>query len=73
MSQMMTSKLIREHDYVAEVDIELTGRDEPWGPYMSLSDANRLDEVRIALRRGDLASAMKHGRVYRLAPLGRAV
>lgn len=60
------TKLVRERDYVAEVPVELIESDDPWAPYLSEEEARRLDEVRLALRRGDVAGAAKHGRVYRL-------
>jgi len=51
---------------MAEVDVELVYTDEEWSPYLSLEDAEKLDEVREALRRGDLKAAAKHGHVYSL-------
>jgi len=36
---------------------------------LSLEDAQKLDEVREALRRGDLARASQLGRVYHLTPV----
>jgi hypothetical protein len=36
---------------------------------MSLDDARKLDAVRLALRRGDIAEAAKHGRVFKLTPV----
>jgi hypothetical protein len=64
-----TNKLIREGEYVMEVEVELTDSPEGWGPYLSLADAKRLDEARAALRRGDLAAAARIGRVFRLMPV----
>jgi hypothetical protein len=64
-----TTKLIREGEYVAEVEVELTGSDDAWGPYLSVGDAKRLDEARAALRRGDFAAAGQIGRVFRLTPV----
>ncbi len=64
-----TTKLIREGEYVIEVEVELSDSPEGWGPYLSLADAQRLDEARAALRRGDLAAAVRLGRVYRLTPV----
>ncbi len=64
-----TTKLIREGEYVTEVEVELTDSPDGWGPYLSLSDAKRLDEARAALRRGDLAAAAKIGRVFLLTPV----
>jgi len=64
-----TTKLIREGDYVIELDVELSDSPDGWGPYLSLTDAERLDEARAALRQGDLAAATRLGRVYRLTPV----
>jgi hypothetical protein len=69
MSTRKHTKLVREEDYVAEVVVDLIDSPDPWAPYLSVEDAQKLDDVRLALRRGDLASAIKHGRVYRLTPV----
>ena len=45
---------MRESDLVAEVGVELTEVEGGWSPYLSLEDAYRLDDVREALRVGDL-------------------
>ena len=66
------NKLIREGDYVAEVEVELIESDEGWSPCLSLADAQRLDEVRVALRKGDVAAALKLASVYRLTPIKTA-
>jgi hypothetical protein len=66
------TKLVREGAYVAEVDVELIQTDEAWSPYLSLADAHKLDEVRAALKRGDVASAAKLARVFRLTPVTAA-
>ena len=63
------SKLIHEGKYVAEVDIELIETDDEWSPYLSLEEASKLDDVREALRRGDVKKASRYGRVYSLTPL----
>lgn len=65
-------KLVREGDFVAEVEVELIQTDQPWAPYLSLADAGKLDEVRVALKQGDVASAAKLARVYRLTPVSAA-
>ena len=54
MSTRKRTKLIHEGSYVAEVDVELLEEPEGWSPYLSLEDAYRLDDVREALRRGDV-------------------
>ena len=63
------NKLIREGNYVAEVDVQLIETDDEWSPYLSLEEASKLDDVREALRRGDLKKASRYGRVYTLTPL----
>ena len=63
------AKMVREGRYVAEVDIELIDMDEGWSPYLSLDDAKKLDEVRGALRRGELRSATRLARVFILNPV----
>lgn len=56
-------KLVDEGEYAAEVDIELIESDEGWSPCLSLEDAEKLDQVREALRRGDVGTAAKVARV----------
>jgi hypothetical protein len=68
MSRRQT-KLIHEGGYAAEVDVVLIDSDDEWAPYLSLEDAQRLDAVRLALRRGDLAAARQLARGFRLAPV----
>ena len=63
------TKLVHEGNYVAEVDVELIEEPEGWAPYLSLEDAYRLDEVREALRRGDIKTAAKYSRVFSLTPI----
>ncbi len=63
------TKLIHEGNYVAEIDVELIETDDEWSPYLSLEETGKLDDVREALRRGDLKKAARYGRVYTLTPL----
>lgn len=62
-------ELIHEGKYAAQVTIELNYSDESWSPTMSLDDAKKLEAVRLALQRGDIAEAAKHGRVFELTPV----
>jgi hypothetical protein len=63
------TKFVREGQYGAEVDVELIDEEVGWSPYLSLEDAQRLDDVREALRRGDLKQAAQLARVFKLTPI----
>ena len=62
-------KLVHEGQYVAEVEVSLIETEEGWSPYLSLEDAYKLDDVRDALRRGDIRRASQLSRVYTLTPV----
>ncbi len=62
-------EIIHEGGYAAEVEVDLIDSGEGWSPYLSLEDAKRVEAVREALRRGDLAAAGKLAQVYRLVPV----
>lgn len=64
-------KLIHEGQYAAEVDVDLIYDDSEWAPYLSLEDAQRLDDVREALSRGDVKGAAQLGRIFKLMPVTR--
>jgi hypothetical protein len=69
MSARHHAKLVREGQYVAEVEVALLEDETGWSPYISVEDAYKLDDVRDALRHNDLASAAKYGRIYELRPV----
>ncbi len=69
MSTRQYTKLVHEGAYVAEVDVELTETDSGWSPHLSLDDAFKLDDVREALRRGDVRAASRRARLYTLTPV----
>ena len=70
MSARSVQPLVREGELVAEVDVLLLETDDGWGPQLSLEDAYKLDDVRDALRVGDVQVAARLARrVYRLTPL----
>ncbi len=69
MTQKQVTKLIHEGEYAAEVDINLITTDDEWSPYLSLGDAYKLDDVRQALRQGDLESAARLARLFKLTPV----
>lgn len=62
-------KYIHEGRYVAEVEVEVIEDDTGWSPYISVDDAYKLDDVRDAIRQGDLKSAAKYARIYELRPV----
>jgi hypothetical protein len=69
MNGRRITKLVHEGMYVAQVDVESIFTDDGWSPYLSAEDAYKLDDVRDALRRGDLKAATQIARVYSLTPV----
>jgi hypothetical protein len=69
MTRRHRTKFIHEGQYAAEVEVELIESQEGWAPYLSLEDAQRLDEVRAALRRGELRRASQMARIFKLTPV----
>ncbi len=69
MTKKHQTKLVYEGKYLAEVDVELIETPEGWSPYLSLEDAQKLDEVREALRRDDIATAARLARIYKVTPV----
>ena len=70
MTGKSSKRLVREGDLVAEVDVHLVETEGGWAPYLSLEDAYKLDDVRDALRAGDVKRASRlASRLYRLTPV----
>ncbi len=69
MKKRRRTKLVHEGQYVAEVDVELINMNKGWSPYLSLDDAYKLDDVRNALRLGDVKSAARFARIFTLTPI----
>ena len=69
MNRHRRTKLVHEGRYAAEVDVDLIDTDTGWSPYLSLADAKKLDQVRKALRSGDVKRASQLARVYQLRPV----
>ncbi|MCE9647412.1 MAG: hypothetical protein K8S20_15570 [Chloroflexi bacterium] len=69
MTKRKITKLIHVGEYAAEVSVELIYTDDEWSPYLSLEDANKLDDIREALQHKDFKTAQKLARVYALSPL----
>ena len=66
MKKRRRTKLVHEGQYVAEVDVELVDMNQGWSPYLSLDDAYKLDDIRNALRQGDVKSAARLARIFTL-------
>ena len=68
---MKRTKYLHVGEYVAEVDVELieTANNDDWGPYLSVEDAYRLDDVREHLKTGNIVEAAKEARVFTLTPV----
>jgi hypothetical protein len=64
-----SKEFVHEGKYAAEVPVELIEDDTAWSPYLTPDDVLKLDTVRLALKRGDVAEAAKHGRVFELKPI----
>ena len=69
MSEHQTQKLVREGTYIAEVEVTLIDTGHEWSPYISAADTRKLDEVKLALRDGDLRTAAKLAKIYELKPV----
>ncbi|HBR17511.1 MAG: hypothetical protein A3G39_01750 [Deltaproteobacteria bacterium RIFCSPLOWO2_12_FULL_43_16] len=69
MTKRHHTKLVHEGNYVAEVDVEILDTGDGWSPYLSLEDAQKLDDVREALRKGAIQRAMNLARVFKLIPV----
>lgn len=72
MSARPTVEFVHEGRYAAEVAVTLIETDSEWSPYFSLDDAEKLNAVRLALRRGDIKGAALLAHVYELKPVAAA-
>jgi hypothetical protein len=64
-----STQMIREGKYMAEVPVELIEDETGWSPHVSEEDVAKLDRVRLALRRGDIAAAAREAKVFELTPV----
>ena len=69
MRKRCRTKLVHEGQYIAEVEVELIETADEWSPYISVDDAYKLDDIREALRQGNVKAASQHSRVYTLTPV----
>lgn len=69
MKTKTQTKIIRQGEYIAEIEITLTYTDKDWSPYLSLEEAEKLDNLRLALQKNDLKTATQLARIYHLTPV----
>ncbi len=69
MNWRKKTKYVHAGQYVAEVEVLLVEDDTDWSPYLGIEDAYKLDDVREALRQGDLGAAAQYGKIYELRPV----
>jgi len=62
-------KMVHEGRYLAELEVELISDTGGWSPYIKLDDAIKLDEVREALKEGDIKRAKELATIYTLSPV----
>lgn len=64
-----STMLVQEGRFAARVAYEETYDESPFGPTVRKEDAEKLDRVRLALRRGDIAAAKREAEVFELTPV----
>ena len=69
MNTQRRIKLVKEGEFVAEVEVELILDPAGWEPYLSVDDAQKLDRVRAALKVADMHTASSLAKVYRAVPV----
>jgi hypothetical protein len=69
MNTKPSTELVYEGRYLAVVAVQLIEDESEWSPYLSPDDVEKLDEVRLALRRGDIAGAARRAQIFELNPV----
>lgn len=65
-------ELVHEGRFAAEVDVTEIETGSEWSPYYDLASIQKLDQVRLALRQGNIQAAAKLARIYELRPVNAA-
>ncbi len=65
-------KFIHVGSFVARVEVDLIYNENSWSPCISLKDAQKLDEIRIALQKGDIKAAAQNAQIFQLTPVTKA-
>lgn len=71
-NDMKTSKsfeMVHEGSVAAKVEIDVIESGHPWALYISAAGMQKLDAVRLALRRGDLKAATESADVFTMVPV----
>lgn len=63
-----TIQFINEGQYAAEVEVAVIHNGSRWSPIIAKEDVFKSDRVRLALRRGDVASAAEEAKVFEISP-----
>jgi hypothetical protein len=69
MRRRRMKKYIHVKEYAAEVEVDLLYNEDEWSPYLSVRDASKLDEVRLALQKEEIQHAARLANIYHLTPI----
>ena len=69
MTTRKRTELVHESRCLAEVQVDIEYDETGWSPYLSADEAYKLDDVREALRRGDVVEASRQATVCTLTPV----
>ena len=72
MRSRRQTKLVHAGEYAAIVEVEVVESETGWSPYLPVADAQKLEDVRETLRKGDLQGAVRPAKVYRHEQRGDA-
>ena len=63
------TKRIYVGDVMTEIDVVMSDEPSAWGPHIDPSELDRIDQVRRALKSGNLKAASKQAKLYSIKPL----
>jgi len=69
MGKFTKTKRIYVGDVMAEIDVVMIDEPHAWGPHIDPSELDRIDELRQALKSGDLKVASTEAKLYSVKPL----
>ncbi len=62
-------ELIREGPFLAEVEVEIILDELGWSPGLTPAAIDKLERVRVALKAGDLRTALRYAKIYEIRPI----